>query len=211
VDGARNPGRSEGEVPGFAGDLMMFAEDAADVRAWILDGGTERRLASESWRRKRDAGALAMPAYRGRLRAAEVDDLVAYVLAVSGSPEPTDSLAHAGLVRARELGCEACHGVGGRLAIPNPGSLKGHVPSWDGVEFAELVRDEAEFREWVRDGAAHRLRANPAARFFLERSTLRMPAYERHLQPGDLEALWAYVQWLRSPAARPDSAAVTAF
>ena len=27
---------------------------------------------------------------------------------------------------------------------------------------------------------------------------LRMPAYREHLAPGDLESLWAYVEWLRS-------------
>jgi hypothetical protein len=32
-----------------------------------------------------------------------------------------------------------------------------------------------------------------------------MPAYERHLQAGDREALWAYVQWLRRPVAVTDS------
>jgi hypothetical protein len=26
-----------------------------------------------------------------------------------------------------------------------------------------------------------------------------MPKYERFLEPGDLDALWAYVQWLRGP------------
>ena len=38
-----------------------------------------------------------------------------------------------------------------------------------------------------------------------------MPAFEKHLAAGDLAALWAYVGWLRSAEARPDSAAVTSF
>jgi hypothetical protein len=25
-----------------------------------------------------------------------------------------------------------------------------------------------------------------------------MPAFKKHLEPGDVEALWAYVTWLRT-------------
>jgi mono/diheme cytochrome c family protein len=209
--GAANPGRRDKSVPTFAGDLMMYAHDAGDVRAWILDGSTARKRESQTWREQRDAGALRMPAYRGALSPGQVSDLVAYVMLVSDSPEPTDSLALAGRERATALGCVGCHGPGGRLAPPNPGSLKGYVPSWDGADFHELVRDEVEFREWVGKGISTRVRANPAARFFLERARLRMPAYEHHLESGDLEALWAWVRWVRSPEASPDSSAVTSF
>ena len=210
-EGTPDPGRREGSVPTFSGDLMMYAKDAGDVREWILDGSTAAKRTSETWRARREAAVLRMPAYRGALHEQEVRDLVAYVLVASRSPEPTDSLARAGRDRAAALGCGGCHGPGGRLAPPNPGSLKGYVPSWDGRDFAELVRDEAEFRQWVRHGISERLRANPAARFFLDRARLHMPAYEGHLASGDLEALWAYVTWLRSPAAATDSATVTAF
>ena len=209
--GAANPGRLDRTVPTFAGDLMMYAHDAADVRAWILDGSTPRKRESRTWLAQRDSGAVRMPAYRGALSDAQVGDLVAYVLLVSQSPEPADSLARAGRDRARELGCTGCHGAGGRLAPPNPGSLKGYVPSWDGRDFPEVVRDEREFREWVEHGVSRRFRDQPIARFFLDRARLKMPGYERHLRPGDLEVLWAYVTWLRSVEAAPDSAAVTAF
>jgi len=99
-----------------------------------------------------------------------------------------------------------CHGAGGRLAKPNPGSLKGYIPSWDGADFPDLVRDSTEFREWVEHGVSERFKRDRLAGFFLDRAVLKMPAYERHLQPGDVEALWAYVRWLRSPeAAREDT------
>lgn len=209
--GAANPGRRDRTVPSFGGDLMMYADDAADVRAWILDGSTPRRRASATWRAQRDSGAVRMPAFRGALSERQVDDLVAYVMLISESPEPADALARTGRDRARELGCTGCHGAGGRLSLTNPGSFKGYVPSWDGRDFPELVRDEREFGEWVRHGISGRFKANPFARFFLERARLRMPAYERHLRDGDIAALWAYVRWLRSPEAAPDSAAVTAF
>jgi mono/diheme cytochrome c family protein len=209
--GAMNPGRSDKSVPTFAGDLMMYADDAADVRAWILDGGTARKRASKSWQEARAAGAVHMPAFRGLLAPERIEELVAYVMLVSGSPEPEDSLAALGLERAQALGCTGCHGIGGRLARPNPGSFKGCVPSWDGADLPELVANEAEFAQWVRHGVSARFKANPIAMFFLKRGSLHMPAYEEHLAAGDLAALWAYVRWLRSPAADPDSARVTSF
>uniref|UniRef100_A0A832IAK9 C-type cytochrome n=1 Tax=Eiseniibacteriota bacterium TaxID=2212470 RepID=A0A832IAK9_UNCEI len=203
--GAANPGRTDGSVPNFEGDLMMYASSPEDVRAWIRDGVTPKRAASATWRSERDRGALRMPAFGGRVSDAELDDLVAFVLASAGEPAPADPLAAHGLARAEALGCTGCHGAGGRLARPNPGSFKGYVPPWDGADFAELVRGRAEFDEWVRDGVSRRFAAHPAARFFLERAVLRMPAYGERLQPGDLDALWAYVAWLRSapPAGAP--------
>ena len=99
--------------------------------------------------------------------------------------------------RAGELGCVGCHGTGGRYARANPGSLKGYVPPWDGSDFPDLVRDKAEFREWVEQGVSGRFRANPLASFFLRRASLHMPAFHNHLEAGDVDALWAYVSWLR--------------
>lgn len=32
-----------------------------------------------------------------------------------------------------------------------------------------------------------------------------MPAYENHLNAGDVSALWAYVAWLRSEAPRDEA------
>ena len=211
VKGAMNPGRTDKSVPTFAGDLMMYADNANDVRAWILDGGTPAKRASHTWQAQREAGAMRMPAFRGVLSGREVADLVAYVMVVSSSPEPRDSLALAGRDRAHALGCAGCHGFGGRLAQRNPGSFKGYIPSWDGEDFPELVQDQVEFGQWVKHGVSVKFRSNPAAAFFLKRARLHMPAYEKHLVEGDLDALWAYVRWLRSPAARPDSAAVTSF
>jgi mono/diheme cytochrome c family protein len=211
MKGAANPGRKEKTVPTFAGDLMMYAHDAADVRAWILDGVTKGKRESRTWQAQRDSGAFRMPSFRRALTKSQVEDLVAYVMLVSASPEPEDSLALAGRDRALQLGCTGCHGAGGRLSLRNPGSLKGYVPSWDGRDFPELVRDEKEFQQWVRHGISDRFKALPPARFFLERARLRMPAYERHLAEGDLSALWAYVSWLRTPEAAPDSSAVTSF
>ena len=198
--GASNPGRADKTVPDFEGDLMMFAKRREQIREWIRDGATAAKQHSETWRRERERGTLRMPAFSRRLRSGQIEDLVAFVEAAGGRPEPEDSLAARGLERSRSLGCNGCHGPGGRLARPNPGSLKGYVPSWDGRDFPELVRDRAEFGEWVERGVSRRFEKNPLARYFLDRAVLRMPAFEKHLEPGEVDALWAYVSWLRKAA-----------
>lgn len=207
--GAANPGRTDRSVPTFGGELMMFAHGPDEIREWIRDGVTAKRAQSQTWREERDRGVLRMPAFRDRLSASQIDDLVALVMAVSGTPEPQDSLAARGLQLAEALGCVGCHGPGGRLARPNPGSVKGYVPSWDGADFVELVADRTEFREWVERGVSRRFESNPLARFFLDRAVLKMPAYRKQLEPGYVDALWAYVQWLRSPLALASAAGHT--
>jgi mono/diheme cytochrome c family protein len=201
--GAGNPGRPSPEVPNFEGDQMMYAQGADDVRAWIRDGVTPAKAASTSWKRERDAGALRMPAFKNRLSRGQIDDLVAFVV-VMGGVTPEDSLARHGRERAKVLGCFGCHGPEGRFARPNPGSWKGYIPSWDGRDFPDLVRNRAEFEEWTRRGLSERFERNRFARFFLTRAAIHMPAFDRFLEPGDVDALWAYVEWLRRPA-MPDS------
>jgi len=195
--GVANPGRLDRTVPSY-GTLMMYAKDAKETREWIRDGVPASRAKSETWKKQRDAGALRMPAFGRRLSARQIDDLVAFVMVASGESAPEDSFALQGLTRASELGCVGCHGEGGRYARPNPGSFKGYVPPWDGEDFPELVRDRAEFDEWVKRGVSRRFETNPAARHFLDGAVLHMPAFERHLKPGDLDALWAYVRWARA-------------
>lgn len=196
--GNANPGRTDKTVPNYVGDVMMFANSKAEVREWIRDGFTAARAKSQTWREQRERGILKMPAYKDRLSAAQIEDLVAFVASQASIEAPEDTLAARGATRAEELGCFGCHGSGGRLARPNPGSLKGYVPSWDGADFPELVAGRDEFGDWVEDGVADRFERNPAASYFLKRAVLKMPAFKTHLEPGDVDALWAYVQWLRS-------------
>jgi mono/diheme cytochrome c family protein len=198
IQGTANPGRSENNVPSFK-SLMMYAKNEEEVREWIRDGVTAARAKSETWKANRKAGALRMPDFGDRLRSSQIEDLVAFVMAVSGDEAPEDSLAAAGRARVTELGCTGCHGAGGRFARSNPHSLKGYIPPWDGADFPELVRDRSEFEEWVESGNTKRFKANPIAMHFIRGATLHMPGYKRFLKPGDLDALWAYVQWLRGP------------
>ena len=174
--------------------------DAATLREWILDGMPRRvRLDPES-REALDAAPIRMPAWRGRLAAAQVDDLVAYLRALASADVPEDPVARNGYAVAEALGCFRCHGPGGRGAAINPGSLKGYIPPWDGPDFAELVVDERELREWILAGRPQRLQANPLARFFLDRQAVRMPAFRGQLTEDELQALEAYIGWLRAPA-----------
>jgi mono/diheme cytochrome c family protein len=197
LHGAANPGRADKTVPEFEDDLMMYAKTPEEIREWIRDGVSKKKSSSQTWRAERDRGALRMPAFGRRLGEREIDDLTAYVVAVSGMADPTDSLPALGRERAEALGCFGFHGPGGRLARTNPGSLKGYIPSWDGEDFAELVKNRDDFEQWVNQGVARRLERNPIARTFLRRAAVHMPRYERHLEAGDLEALRAYVEWLR--------------
>jgi len=198
IQGVPNPGRADLTVPSFTGDLMMFASSREDIHSWIENGFTPGREKSASWHQERQKGALKMPAFGHKLSRKEINNLVAYVEAVNGWNRPQDSLALLGMNRADSLGCFGCHGPGGRLARQNPKSFKGYIASWSTEDFPELVENRGEFDEWVTNGAANRIVNNPLGRYFLKRATIKMPPFKDHLRPGDLDALWAYVQWLRS-------------
>jgi mono/diheme cytochrome c family protein len=189
-----------GSVPSFEhDDVTGYAKSEGEIREWILDGKP---------RRLREAGAdepeplLAMPAWRGRLSPVEVDQLVAYVKAVSDF-DPVPDAAAEGRDTAARLGCFACHGPQGRLDTPNPGSLKGYVPSWSGDDFPELARDDSEIREWIRDGSPKRLRDNPVAAFFIRHQAIRMPAYGDRVSEDEVRRITAYIAWLRGSRGSP--------
>ena len=172
--------------------------DPVTLREWILDGMPLRVRQSPELRADLESAAIRMPAWRGRLSDAQVDDLVAYVRALAAADLPGDPVALNGHAVAERLGCFRCHGPGGRGAGSNPGSLKGYIPPWDGADFAELVIDKSELREWILVGRPQRLQANPVGRFFLDRSAIRMPAFRGHITDEELRAVEAYIGWLRT-------------
>jgi mono/diheme cytochrome c family protein len=186
-----------GGVPSFAhDDVTAYAKSEADIREWILDGGP-RRLRDEA--DGEPEPVLRMPAWRGRLSSEQVGHLIAYVKAVSDF-DPVPAAAAQGRDVAARLGCFTCHGPQGRFDTPNPGSLKGYIPSWSGADFPELARDEAEVREWIRDGSPKRLRDHPVAAFFMRRQAIRMPAYGNRVSEEDVRQIAAYIGWLRGEA-----------
>jgi len=202
--GTRNPGSEEGTVPAFTERTqMMYVKSVEDLREYVLDGAPRRKREDPDYRAKAEAAALRMPAYRDFLSAAQVEDLVAYLRAASDQILPDDALAARGAELAAELRCFACHGPLGAGGVPNPGSLKGYIPAFWGADFDDLVRDDAELRRWIGEGKIPRIIEHPVGGYFTRRQAIKMAAYGRFLPEADLNALAAYVRWIRAGAWRP--------
>lgn len=196
--GVGDPGARGGVVPGWDGPTVAtYAINEGEIAEWILDGSPARLKGVDLHAGRHPL--LPMPAYRGKLTAAELADLLEYFRAVSAFDTNIPAIAYEGAHEADRLGCFACHGPGGVGGAPNPGSFKGHIPAWDGHEYAEIVRDEGELREWILDGHPRRLWDNPAARHFLTGQVVQMPAYRPSLSDDQLTKIMAYIQWRRKP------------
>ncbi|HIF63116.1 MAG TPA: hypothetical protein EYG16_11365 [Deltaproteobacteria bacterium] len=213
--GFDNPGSENGVVPALSGgEMMMWADEPEHLREWILYG---RRLDDESLNDRSgftagqgSARAVVMPAYEPFLASGELEQLVAWLGAISGLQFP-DAPASApdeekqrtarvadGLELAHRLGCFSCHGPMGTGGVQNPGSLKGYVPGFFGEDYAELVADNEELREWISDAAVSRLLDNPLARRVLESQALKMPSYGDFLEDEEIDSLVELVAWLAS-------------
>jgi mono/diheme cytochrome c family protein len=143
------------------------------------------------------------------LSAREVDDLVAYIEAIGDVERPREADAESGRAAAERLGCFACHGPQGRGSTPNPRSLKGYIPPWDGPDYSELVRSDAEAREWIVDGRPRRLAEDRVARRFLDRQVIQMPAYRGRIKPAEVDQIVHYVRWLRRDGEHQVAASMT--
>jgi mono/diheme cytochrome c family protein len=198
VTGRDDPGEGIGGVPAFSRDeLEAYARNDEEIREWILDG-MPRRLRDQAGDTESTAGSLTpMPAWRGIVSDGEVDDLVAYIKAVADVDRPADEEAEKGRQAAERIGCFGCHGPQGRGSLPNPGSLKGYIPAWDGPDFPELAQGEAEVAEWILDGRPRRLQADALARYFLDRQVIQMPAYRGRISSEDVQGIVRYIRWLR--------------
>ena len=60
------------------------------------------------------------------------------------------------------------------------------------------MRDDDEFRQWVKNGVSDRFRDNPAARTFVERQVVPMPAYGDLLSDEEIGQLLAFIEWVRA-------------
>lgn len=202
-NGIMNPGAPEGEVPAWdGGNYMMYVSSPKEIREWILYGAPERKSDDPYHEQEAADSLVRMPAYEGYLTERKLEDLVAFYKAVAWA-EKLPSEAAEGRRVALKYGCFSCHGEEGRARQPNPGSFKGYIPSWQGDDFAELVRDEDELRLWITDGGIPRLIHNPAARLFIERQRIQMPAYKDVLSKQDIDRLVAYIMWLRKQDSSP--------
>ena len=201
--GIKNPGAPEGEVPAWdGGNYMMYVASPEEIREWILYGAPKRKLEDPFYREQMSQATIRMPAYEGFLSEQDLKDLVSFYKAVAWAEKPPSEAA-LGRSVARANGCFSCHGEEGRARQPNPGSFKGYIPSWQGDDFAELVLDENELRSWITDGGIPRLINNPAARLFIERQRIQMPAYKDVLSKQDTDRLVAYIMWLRKQDSSP--------
>ncbi len=199
VGGAHNPGSEEGEVPAFGEQTqMMYIKGPQDLREYILDGAPKRKLEDPDYQAKIQAAALRMPAYRAFVTEAQVEDLVAYLRATSGQLLPDEELAAHGAEVATELSCFSCHGPLGAGGIANPGSFKGYIPGFWDKDFDELVHDDGELREWIGTGQLPRISNHPIGRIFFHRQAIKMPKYEDVRPKEDIDALVAYVRWIRA-------------
>jgi len=195
----------EAEVPAFTENTqMMYVKTTDDLREYILDGAPKRRREDPEYRAKMDAAALKMPAYRGRVSAAQVEDLVAYLRATSGQLASEEKLVQRGADLAVELSCAVCHGPLGGGGVANPGSFKGYIPAFWGSDFDELVQNDGELRQWIADGKIDRIAEHPIGKFFFRRQVIKMPAYRQYLPPADINALVRWVRWVRDGSWRKD-------
>src|SRR5438094_533292 len=101
---------------------------------------------------------------------------------------------------AAGIGCFSCHGPLGAGGVSNPGSFKGYIPGFWGGDFDELVRDDGELRQWIAEGGIPRISEHPIGRIFVRRQVIKMPAFAHgHVQsPEDIDALMAYLRWIRA-------------
>jgi mono/diheme cytochrome c family protein len=202
--GTKNPGTEEGQVPAFTERTqMMYVKTTDDLREYVLDGAPRRKREDADYRAAVEKAALRMPAYRPFVSPTQVDDLVAYLRTASGQIVADEALAARGAELAGELGCFACHGPLGAGGVENPGSFKGYVPGfWDG-DFDDLVRSDEELRSWIAKGELARIVEHPIGGWFFRRQAIKMPAYERFVAEADVNALHAYVRWIRGGAWQP--------
>jgi mono/diheme cytochrome c family protein len=204
--GVANPGSRRETIPGLTGStLMMYVHDEAEIRQYILDGRPARLADDPDYRAEIAAQAIAMPAFRAWMTTDEIDLIVSYVRVISGMIQPEDELVRRGLAVADRMGCFGCHGALGMGGRKNPGSLKGYVPSFMGEDFRELVRSDAELHEWIRKGRLARLESQFLASWFVRVQLVKMPAFERFLADGELDALVALIRWIQAggPEKRP--------
>jgi mono/diheme cytochrome c family protein len=199
VGGTANPGSDEDEVPAFTEQTqMMYVKSTDDLREYILDGAPKRRRDDPDYVARMKKAGLHMPAYRPFVTAAQVEDLVAYLRATSGQIIPDEDLVRKGADLAIELDCFACHGALGAGGVPNPGSFKGYIPGFWGDDYDELVQNDEELHQWIADGEIPRIAEHPVGKVFFRRQATKMPAYGGFVKPGDVEALAAYVKWIRA-------------
>jgi mono/diheme cytochrome c family protein len=206
-----NPASLRGVIPSFhsaASVSLFWVKDEDEFREWVQQGVSDR-IRQERARFPTDQSShIIMPAFGHALDTAQLGDLYIYFNDENSfSLPPPDTAAVKGAAIAEVHGCFACHGQHGLEGGSNPGSFKGYIPPWEGGDFNELVKNDEELREWIQTGHLQRFRRNPLANYFMDRQSVKMPAYSATLGDVEMQQLIAYIRWLptrqTSPKIRP--------
>jgi mono/diheme cytochrome c family protein len=176
---------------------MMYAGNEAEVREWILDGITASRRNDPDDQAEVAKMLVHMPAFRDWLSTAQLENLVAFVKAVSWLNTPKDERSTHGREVASSKGCFSCHGPEGLGCMLNPGSFKGYIPAWDSPDFPDVAANEQEVREWILDGVCKRIAKHPVGGFFVRQQRVPMPAFRGNISDEEINGIVAYINWLR--------------
>lgn len=199
--GVPDPVSPGGRVPGWEqGMASLYIRHESDVEEWILHGEPKDPVVSQQVYGPENL--VPMPAYAGLLSRGEIADLKAYFIAVAEYYPDMPDDAYEGSVAAKRLGCFGCHGASGMGGMENPKSFTGIIPSWDGEQFEELVKDDLELKEWILKGEIRRIRDHPIGHFFLDRQIIKMPPYDQRVSEEELNRIMIYIKWLRGHEAK---------
>ncbi len=194
LEGASNPGATD-DVPAWSGgNAMMYLKSDDDISSYIKHGHLDKHSHEEGGEHQK--GLLEMPGYDDVLSQGQLEDLVAYVKAVSRFYPNMPKEASKGMRVDSKKGCFGCHGPSGRGGLSNPSSFKGIIPGWNGEDFAETVKNEEELKSWILEGYIPRFKESVAASFFIDRAKIKMPSFKNNMTDEELKDLMAYIKWV---------------
>jgi mono/diheme cytochrome c family protein len=186
---------------------------------WITNGAPADRR--EQHRRL----FIQMPAYKDRLKPAEIEAIAAWILAEglkltqadalkrpvevpAAPPQPPDELLVLGDRLSRKHGCYQCHGELGQGGVANSGSFKGYVPGFFGQDFLVLTKqgDRAELLHWIDHGRGRDIESGALgkiARNYFDGQATQMPGYREALSLAEKKILVDYMLFLNAKGPLP--------
>ncbi len=215
--------RQKADAWGTKNNPTFWDEDITkvdEIVEWITNGVT----AAEVEKHKRLF--IKMPAYKVRLKPAEIDAIAAWILAEGlkytqgtgptakplsasdGKPLTADQLLVSGDRLSRKFGCYLCHGELGQGGVANPDSFKGYIPGFFGRDFLKLTAngDRGEILHWIDHGRGQAIESGltgKIARHFTTRQATQMPGYRDQLAAPEKELLADYLLLLNKSGPLP--------
>jgi mono/diheme cytochrome c family protein len=169
---------------------------------------------------------IKMPAYKDRLKPAEIEAIAAWILAeglkftqgtgaevellpaVAGQTLKPDQLLVAGDRLSRKFGCYQCHGELGQGGVANPGSFKGYIPGFFGQDFLKLTAngERAEILHWIDHGRGQAIESGVTGRLakrYLDGQATPMPGYRDQLTAAEKDLLADFMLLLNKSGPLP--------